>query len=295
MMEIVGTTILGNEMRQQLPWDNNLTPTSGEFFHILYADGSNGGIGQSSRVSAKQPYILHTSLVLYKFGELSTAGVSGDGVTNVCPMNSTGAGSPNDIIGLFVQSLAKGATDRTFTTGAVSGGTGQLWPVVSLQGVIYARTTIPGDGFTLNGNKFISGGGNPVTDWTAASNHSSQPDSCVRKMTFTINPRGLHEWLLVTNRFRARATNRPSTSRAYVWNFTTSAWTLITNEGRGFGSTSGTTCSHMGTQWGFLLVKDYVGVDGEVYIRCEADGNGTVTIEDRSYGHIFSGNAQPLD
>lgn len=266
------------------PWQGAATPTSapseGQYPALLTVAPSGSTNSASSNITF--PKMYNRSLAVYTQLSTDVDGVSD--LSNTLWFGSTIFApflSQSNFVGISAATAAKNDTGKILTH-AANAGAGSNWTLLAL---MYKASAFALHTVTNDGDKFISGGGNPVTDWAGAAAHGTEANSCVRKLTLTGSPTGTY--MLITNKWTIGGSSGLS-GTYYLWNFQSSAWDTMTFvRGGGGNPTSG---------YGYAVVAyaNYVS-SNVIYARFQSTGSSpTTTAKDASTPIIF-GEASPVD
>lgn len=306
MMEVRGKTLLGATPLYAFPWFFNTDPSdNGPVYQFARTTGSTGNHGHTSQ----QPTALHSMIAVYLYGTHSNthlqgtsssmaSSVSGSNTTSLHAWQKTGNYTQPHLSGCVVW-LPKGAAE----VGVVYAGTTQNSGVFNMgtkiMGVLYTQEEQDGGrAFTINGTKYIDGGGNPETDFDAAATHTDQPFAQVRKITLDNPIKGVYSHMLVgTELFVIHNDDQLIRGEAFVWNFTTQEWDRM-SDCYGGGRALSSNASGWSKCYGFYRVADHVGPSNEIFIRQQVINHGSFTnprITDEGTMYVYGGFATPAD
>lgn len=251
------------------PWSNNVTPSPvGQF-------PGDASFSRNVTMTVPIPKWYNCCAVIYTMIGGGTSGTDTPGAWSVTlhALSQYYSGR----FAVFAQTGTKNQTGNAIPFGY---GSTQGYPYVYVnRGILYARGTAPTAAtFTDNGDKYIAGGASPVINWTGAPAYANQSgDGPVAKYTLTSTPTA--PFFFATQSATSLSTSDPD---IYIWNFTTSSYTLMTHYVGALLSLSGD----------IYKTEDYVGPSNEIYIRAVLGGGGGSI--SANVGFIF-GHQNPLD
>ena len=270
---------------KRYPWAGAATPISapGESQYPTLLTVAPSGSTNTASSNITFPKMYNRSLALYTQQSSDV-----DGVSDLSSTLWFGTAlqvpflSQSNYVGLSAATAAKDDTGKILTH-AANAGAGSNW---TLYAVMYKAVAFAVAAFTNNGQKFISGGGNPVTDWAGAPAQVGEADSGVQKMTLTLAPTGTY--MAITHSWTCGGSSGVNGSY-YLWNFNTAAWVQFNflrggggNPARGFG-------------YGVMLTSDFVNGSNELYARIRCTGSSPTLSTMNGTATIIFGEASPVD
>lgn len=267
-------------------WGKKTTPSDENQFFKLFEVESG-----TEKVTFKRIY--YTTLAVYYYRKQNTSDTTKgsnnllNDFSNIIPAFLSG---PNTTVGWVVE-LGAALFNKNDANKILSvRRTGSSFDAqATLLGTIYSKTPFTTESLTLGGLKDGTSITDPVTDYSGASSHTTQPEA-VQRVTF--NGGVTKSFIFLANKFGLTGTSGLS-GNLFMWNYTLSSWVSVSSATPGFFDNGGGGLSRDVYGSGFFKSSDFVSSNiAYIKYQCTGSGPGLTSIQNPIF---YQGEPNPQE